>query len=138
MAGEVVGSEVRSTKGDSMARTTKRGAIGVVRAIGVGVVALVSSLALAGMPVAAQEAPTFDIWDFGVVPRPSLQSVLLSMDAVQQELKITDAQKKEQAAIEGRQSSRIQQARRENKDRTSSWPLAKPSSMRSRRRSRRP
>ncbi len=100
-----------------MARTTKRGAIGVVRAIGVGVVALVSSLALAGMPVAAQEAPTFDIWDFGVVPRPSLQSVLLSMDAVQQELKITDAQKKEQAAIEGRQSSRIQQARRENKDR---------------------
>ena len=64
-----------------------------------------------------RSAPTFELWEFGIVPRPSLQQVLMSMDAVQKELKITDAQKKEQAAIERRHNTKLQQARRENRDR---------------------
>src|ERR1700677_3733742 len=64
----------------------------------------------------AQEARTYEIWDWGVVPRPSLTQVLLSLPAVQQELKITEAQKKEQAAIQERRFQKIQQARTEIKD----------------------
>ncbi len=100
-----------------MARTTNRGAFGVVRAIGAGVAALGLSLALVGVPAGAQEARSFEMQDFGVVPRPSVTQVLLRMPAVEQELKITDAQKKEQAAIQERRFQKMQQARRENRDR---------------------
>ena len=41
----------------------------------------------------------FEVWDFGVSPRPSLEQVLLSRSAVRQELKITDAQAKERAPV---------------------------------------
>ena len=74
------------------------------------------SLALVGVPAGAQEAPSFEVWDFGVVPRPSVLRVLIRMESVQKELKMTDAQKKEQEAILQRTMQKIQQARRENKD----------------------
>jgi hypothetical protein len=50
------------------------------------------------------------MWDFGVVPRPAVTRVLLQLPAVQEELKITEAQKKEQAEIEERRSQKIQRA----------------------------
>jgi hypothetical protein len=100
-----------------MARTAIRCTAGVVRAIGVGVAILGLSLAWVQAPASAQEAPTFAMHDFGVVPRPALTQVLLQMPAVQRELKITEAQKKEQAEIEERRFQKIQQARTEIKDR---------------------
>ena len=87
------------------------------------------------MPAIGQESPTFEVWDFGVVPRPSVIEVLLDMEPVQQELKMTDAQKKEQEAILRRQrremQQKIQQARREQGPRRSSRPPGTPSSRRS-------
>ena len=56
------------------------------------------------------------MWDFGVVPRPAVTQLLLQLPAVQEELKITEAQKKEQAEIEERRSQKIQHARTEIKD----------------------
>jgi hypothetical protein len=66
----------------------------------------------------AQEAPRFEVYDFGVVPRPAVQQVLARAQAVQDELKMTDAQKKEIAAIDERTGQKVQQARREAKDRS--------------------
>ena len=60
-------------------------------------------------------APRFDLWDLGIVPRPAVTPALLRIPAVQQELKITEAQKKEQAAIQERRFQKIQQARRDTK-----------------------
>ena len=57
------------------------------------------------------------MWDFGVVPRPSVTQVLLRLPAVQEELKITEAQKKEQDAIAERRVQKMQKARAEIKDR---------------------
>lgn len=65
----------------------------------------------------AQEPPTFEVWDFGVVPRPALQQVLLNLPAVQDELRITDAQQKERTAIIEQNRQKFMQARREAKDR---------------------
>ncbi|MFI5454789.1 MAG: hypothetical protein ACHRXM_05000 [Isosphaerales bacterium] len=98
-----------------MAITTKRGAVGVVWAIGIGAV-LGLSVALVEVPAGAQEAPTFELQDFGVIPRPALQMVLLGMESVQKELKMTDAQKKEEQAIQERRFHKIRQARRDIKD----------------------
>jgi len=99
-----------------MAITTKRGAVGVAQAIGVGVAALWLSLTLGAAPAGAQEAPAFEVQDFGVVPRPAVQRVLLGSESVQKELKMTDTQKKEQEAIWERQVQKIRQARRDIKD----------------------
>jgi len=99
-----------------MAITTTRGAVGVVWAIGIGVAALWLSLALGAVPASAQEAPTFELQDFGVVPRPAVQRALLGMEPVQKELKVTDAQKNEEKAIWKRHVQKIQQARRDTKD----------------------
>jgi hypothetical protein len=58
-----------------------------------------SFLALAGLMAAAKllasgpEAPAFIVRDFGAVPRLAHQRVLLKNDAIQKELKITEAQK---------------------------------------------
>ncbi len=41
------------------------------------------------------KTPTFEVSDFGVVPRPAVVMAILEQEAVQQELKLTDAQKKE-------------------------------------------
>ena len=68
-------------------------------------------------PAHAQEPATFEMREFGVVPRPALTQMLVSMTAVQQELKITEAQKKEQTTIDGRRFERIQQAQGEQRHR---------------------
>jgi hypothetical protein len=68
-------------------------------------------------PANAQEAPSFEMQSLGVVPCPALARVLLQLPAVQQELNISDAQKKEQAEIEKRRFQTIRKARTEIKDR---------------------
>ena len=81
----------------------------------------VISLGMAAMamsqqaPPASPEAPSYSIREFGVTPVPVILENLLQMDAVQQELKITDAQKQEQKAIGERQFSKLQKARGENR-----------------------
>ncbi len=102
-----------------MTRTASRCTVGVVRALGVGAVVLGLSLARLPTPANAQapEAPAFEMPDFGVVPRPAVTQVLPELPGVQRELKITEAQKKEQAEIDERRFERIQKARDEIKDR---------------------
>jgi hypothetical protein len=65
----------------------------------------------------AQEAPRFEVRDFGVVPQAAIHQVLLSMDAVQLELKLTDAQKKEQTAIKQSIAQKWVKMRQDDKDR---------------------
>ncbi len=60
----------------------------------------VFELGLASGAIERRKSTTFEILDFGVVPRPTVTQVLLRSPAVHQELKITEAQKKEQAEIE--------------------------------------
>jgi len=90
-----------------------------VRFIPAAIVAAAFSLGMVvfAVPAVVQEAPTFELWDFGVVPRPAMQGVLLQMGPIQDELKMTDAQKKEQAAISERFVQKFQQARSSAKDR---------------------
>jgi hypothetical protein len=99
-----------------MARTTDISAPGVVRAIRVGVAALGLSMVLVGAPAVAQEARSYMIQDFGVIPTPAQQIMLIGMERIQEELKMTDAQKKEHEAILERRFQKVQQARRDNKD----------------------
>ena len=104
-----------------MARTMSRRATGHGWVIGAFAAALTLGLGPTVLPAIGQEVPTFEVWDLGVAPRPSVIEVLLEMEPVQQELKMTDAQKKEQNAILRRQrremQQKIEQARRANKDR---------------------
>jgi hypothetical protein len=87
------------------------------------VTALAMVLAWGVLPVPAigqeKEKPAFEISDFGVVPRPTVLGVLLELEPVQQELKLTDAQKKEVRAVIQRQrremQRQMQQARRQTK-----------------------
>jgi hypothetical protein len=87
----------------------------------IAVVSVAMGVAMAQAPAAPQATPTFEVWDFGVVPRPSLTEVLLRLEPVQEELKMTDAQKKEYKAISERQDravrQKMQQARRTTKER---------------------
>ena len=94
-----------------MQRTTNRRSVGVAR---VGVAALWLVLGLVDAAAVAQQVPSFEVRDFGVFPRPALEDVLLGMEPVRRELKVTDAQAKEREAIEERGSLRLQQARRDN------------------------
>jgi hypothetical protein len=77
----------------------------------IAVVSTAMAVTMAQAPAPAQEAPTIQVWwDLGVVPRAGSPEDLLVLEPVQQELKLTDAQKKEQAAIEERRFARIRQA----------------------------
>lgn len=94
-----------------MARTTGYRAGGICRAIGgrLAVVAMAATMTLAlgwidpaaraqqgqRQGQAAARTPTFEVSDFGVVPRPAVVMGILEQEAVQQELKLTDDQKKE-------------------------------------------
>ena len=105
-----------------MARTRSRRATGHGGIIGAFVTAMAMGLGLmVQVPAIGQEAPTYELWDFGVVPRPSVMEVLLSLDPVQDELKMTDAQKKEYRAVSAREDrelqQKMQQARRNNQER---------------------
>jgi hypothetical protein len=96
-----------------MARTTNGIPVRVVWSLGVGMAAVGLSLARAQAPAGGQEARSFEIQDFGVVPRPAVQMALLGMESVQAELKLTDAQTKELEAIQERHFQKMQQARRQ-------------------------
>ncbi len=97
-----------------MARKTNAIALALGSAISLGMAAM----ALAQQaPSASRARPMHELREFGVTPLPAIQDSLLEMNAVQQELKMTDAQKKEQAAIRERESPKIQQARLNNRDR---------------------
>jgi hypothetical protein len=109
-------SMVRSTAGDIMVITTNKGSVGVVRAVAAGVAAMALGLACFEVPAGAQEAPSFEVRDFGVIPWPGVEMLLLRIQSVQEELKMTDAQKKEQESIIQRRSQKTQQARRDTKD----------------------
>ncbi len=100
-----------------MAETTSRSTIEGVRAWGFGAAALALSLLCVQARASAQEEPTIRLQDFGIVPRPAVVEALLRFSAVQDELKITPAQRKEQDGIQKRGLERFQQARAEMKDR---------------------
>ena len=83
-----------------------------------GLAAFVLSLAFLDCASAiAQEPPKFEVWDFGVVPRPAFVGVLLDMKGVQEDLRMTEAQVKELSAIQDRHYQKMQKARSEVKDR---------------------
>ena len=69
--------------------------------IGFGL-ALLGVMASTNLLASHLQSPAFVVRDFGAVPRSAHQRVLLKNDAVQKELKITDAQKTEQSGIERR------------------------------------
>ena len=74
---------------------------------------------MAQAPAPAPEAPTVRVWgDPSAVPDPWPLTRLLAMEAVRQELKLPDAQKKVFEAIEERQSTRMQKDGRDTRDRT--------------------
>src|SRR5262249_9933911 len=85
---------------------------GKVQAVGRAMALLALGMVLLRSDAVGQLAPSFETQDFGVVPRPAMQMVLLSLEPVQDELKITAAQKTEQQAIQQRMAQRLQQARR--------------------------
>jgi hypothetical protein len=88
---------------------------GGARVVGIG--QLIVALVLGTCAAIAQDKPTFEIDDFGVVPRPSVMRVLLSMDSVRQELKVTDAQIREQEATQQRVFQKVQQSRQGGQNR---------------------
>jgi hypothetical protein len=101
-----------------MTRPNSRRDFGFVKANGVGVAALALCFSCALVPARGQQqGPTYQMSDFGVIPRPTLTQVLLASAAVQQELKITEAQKKELAAIEQRRMEKVRKARQNMQDR---------------------
>jgi hypothetical protein len=98
-----------------MSRATSGSRVRVAWAGGATALGIVLVL-VSAHAAAQQEAPTFEVWDFGVVPRPALETVLLSMEPVQQELKLSDDQKKEQETIAQGRFQKIRQARAANKE----------------------
>jgi hypothetical protein len=82
------------------------------------VVGLVFSVAvLAQAPPSAPAPSSYSLWEFGTIPRPAFKEVLLGNSAVQEELKITEAQKKAKDEIVQRLREKIQKTRREITDR---------------------
>jgi hypothetical protein len=75
-------------------------------------------MVLITLPACGQQPHRYEMDDFGVVPRPALAQVLLNMEAVQRELKLTHDQIKEKEAITQRAMQKTQQARRETKNTT--------------------
>ena len=73
-------------------------------------------VALPRVHAITQEPPRFVVSDFGVTPHPVHLLVLLSVESVQRELKMTDAQIKEQAKADASLTQRFQMARRETND----------------------
>ena len=88
-----------------MMRTAKAIASGFGWAIGVGVTAL----ALAQPPAVSPDVPTFVLCGNDFRWRQVGRWSLIREEPIQQELKLTDAQKKDHAAIIERHSQRLQQ-----------------------------
>jgi Spy/CpxP family protein refolding chaperone len=97
-----------------MARNSKAIALILVSAISLGMAAMTAARQA---PSAAPEAPTYSLREIGVIPLAAIKDSLLEIDAVQQELKITDAQKQERKAIGERNFQKLQKARLDNRDR---------------------
>jgi hypothetical protein len=74
----------------------------------------VAALALAQTPAGAPQSLSYEFDEFGTIPRPAALQALLRMPAVQEELKLTVAQKKAHEAIMDRHFERIQKARRDS------------------------
>jgi hypothetical protein len=98
-----------------MHRTTSEGLAPGLRG-GFRLAALGAILGLSQVPATAQEARRFPVWDFGAMPHPAPIAGLLRSEAVQAELKMSDAQKKEYAAILERATATFQKLRSEVKD----------------------
>jgi hypothetical protein len=96
-----------------MSEGQARGLGGALKVAGFGVL-----LAWFQVLASAQEARRFSVYDFGAMPHPAPIGGLLRSEAVQAELKMSDAQKKEHAAILERATARFQKLRREDKDLT--------------------
>jgi hypothetical protein len=103
-----------------MTKTTRERAVGRRKVLGAGAAALAILLGLGVSQATAfgQEKPTFEVGDFGVVPRPTVLMVLLEQEAVQQELKLTDAQKKDQRTVIDRLRRELQKRVRRTRDAT--------------------
>jgi hypothetical protein len=82
------------------------------------VVGLVVNAAVqAQAPASAPVPSSYPLWEFGTMPRPAFKQVLVGIPAVQEELKLTVAQKKGMEDSSNRQSAKLQKARREVTDR---------------------
>jgi hypothetical protein len=88
----------------------KPGAIALV----VGLV--VNSAVLAQTPAGSPAPASYPLWEFGTIPRPAFKRVLLGLAAVQEELKLTAAQKKAMEDVWTRRSAEVQEARRKISD----------------------
>jgi len=86
-------------------------------ALVVGLVVNAAVLAQAQAPAGAPVPSSYPLWEFGTMPRPAFKQVLLGIPAVQEELKLTEAQKKGMEDTSNRQFQKIQKARREITDR---------------------
>ncbi|APW60562.1 hypothetical protein [Paludisphaera borealis] len=64
-------------------------------------------------PPDAPPPSSYQLTDFGVMPRPAFRQVLLTLPAVQEELKLTDSQKKEVETTVNQRLKKMQTARRE-------------------------
>ena len=70
-----------------------------------------------GAAAFGQAPPSFPLLEFGAVPRPVVKHVLLGIPAIQDELKLTEDQKRGIAEVMRRQPERMQALRREVADR---------------------
>jgi Spy/CpxP family protein refolding chaperone len=70
---------------------------------------------LAQVPAARSDSPAYSIDDFGLMPAAVPGQALLRTPGIQQELKLTDAQKQQHIALTEEQRARVQRAR-ENYD----------------------
>jgi len=83
-----------------------------------GAIALVVGLVVNSAVLAQTPAPaSYPLWEFGTIPRPAFKRVLLGIAAVQEELKLTPAQKKAVEDIWTRRTAEVQEARRKITDR---------------------
>ncbi len=85
-------------------------------ALVVGLVVNVAVLGQEQKPATAAAPPSYSLWEFGTMPRPAFKQVLLGNPAVQEELKITPAQKAAMEETSRTQREKFQKARRENAD----------------------
>jgi hypothetical protein len=89
-----------------------------------GVIA--TAMAMFASPAAGQDAPTVRLNEMGITLVGAGKLQLLGMEPIQQELNLTDAQRKEQAAILERRSRRSLEVRRAIADNAKFWAAVAP------------
>jgi hypothetical protein len=92
---------------------SKPSAIGLVACVVVNI----AVLAQAQAPPTKPAPSSYSLWEFGTIPRPAFKEVLLNVPVVQEELKISEAQKTAGNEKVQRLNQKLNQARREIKDR---------------------